>query len=278
MTLPNVAVIGLGCIGGSVVKALTNNGARVQGWSTSPEDSSMARALGYDAPDIALESALSDADVVVIAVPVQAIAAVAASAMRGAPASATILHCGGVQSRGALHLDDATHARILGTHPLAGSHESGFGAARAELFEGCTLSIESRSSAEQDRWSKWLWGRVGAARFDYRTAEEHDVLMTWISHLPQLASTALAATFAAEHVDPANVGPGARDTTRLAASAFEQWSALVRAQPAVLDVALAKLQGTVASLREALSHGDERALRRIWGSAREWRRAAEPSA
>jgi prephenate dehydrogenase len=278
MTLPNVTVIGLGCIGGSIVKALTNNGARVYGWSTSPEDCAMARELGYAVPVVALESALVDADVVVIAVPVQAIAEVAASAMRSAPATAAIMHCGGVQSRGALHLDEPTHARVIGTHPLAGSHDSGFGAARADLFEGCTVSIESRLSAEQDRWTKWLWGRVGAERIDYRRAEEHDVLIAWISHLPQLTSTALAATLAAEHIDPNSVGPGARDTTRLAASAFEQWSALVQAEAVVLDAALARLQGTVAGIREALARGDQRALRTLWDSAREWRRAAGPSA
>jgi prephenate dehydrogenase len=119
---------------------------------------------------------------------------------------------------------------------------------------------------------------VGAGRLDYRTAEEHDTMMAWISHLPQLASTALAATLAGEHIDPARLGPGARDTTRLAASAFDQWSSLVRAQPAVLDAALAKLQGELAGLRDALSRGDQRALQSIWDSARDWRRSAEPAA
>jgi len=140
------------------------------------------------------------------------------------------------------------------------------------------VSIESRQSAEQARWTKWLWTNLGAARVDYRTAEEHDVLMAWISHLPQLAATAIAATFSAEHIDPASVGPGARDTTRLAASAFEQWSSLVQAQHAVLDSALAHLQGSISCVRDALAHGDQRALRKIWDSAREWRRAAEPTA
>lgn len=276
MTLPSVAVIGLGCIGGSIVKALPNELARVRGFSVSPEDCAMARALGFDVLD-AFENTLAEADLVVIAVPVQAIAEVAARAILGAQESAAILHCGGVQSREALHLDEATHARLIGTHPLAGSHESGFGAARADLFEGCTVSIESRQSAERERWAKWLWRSVGAERIDYRSAEEHDVLMAWISHLPQLAATALAATFAAEHVDPESVGPGARDTTRLAASAFAQWSTLVQAQPAVLDAALARLEQTIASVRDALTRGDQRALSKIWHSAREWRRATEPS-
>jgi hypothetical protein len=46
----------------------------------------------------------------------------------------------------------------------------------------------------------------------------------------------------------------------------------------MLDAALARLQSEVAGLREALSHGDQRALQKIWSSARDWRRSAEPSA
>ena len=102
-------------------------------------------------------------------------------------------------------------------------------------------------------------------------------MMAWISHLPQLASTALAATFAAEHIDPASVGPGARDITRLAASSFDQWSSLVQSQPQVLDAAMEKLGRSIAEMREALSHADQRALRKLWNSARDWRRNAESS-
>jgi prephenate dehydrogenase len=277
MSVPIVAVIGLGCIGGSVLKALPGDVARVRGWSSSPEDCGMARARGHEVPET-LESTLAEADMIVIAVPVRAIAEIATRAIREAPASATIFHCGGVQSRASLQLDEATHARVIGTHPLAGSHESGFGAARAKLFEGCTVSIESHRDAEQERWATWLWSRVGAERIEYRSAEEHDVLMAWISHLPQLTSTALAATFAAGHIDPNSVGPGARDTTRLAASAFEQWVSLLKARPVVLDEALVQLETSIASIRDALRRGDEGALRELWDSAREWRRAAEPIA
>jgi prephenate dehydrogenase len=279
MKVPNVTVIGLGCIGGSFIKAITpNDGGFVRGWSTSASDRAMASALDFDVRDGTLEESMRDADLVIIAVPVQAIAEVASVAVRTAPQEAAIVHCGGVQSRDALELDDATHGRVIGAHPLAGSHDSGFGAARADLFQGCTVSIESRASDSVRSWMTWLWAHVGASRLEYRTADEHDTMMAWVSHLPQLTSTALAATFAAEHIDPDSVGPGARDTTRLAASAFEQWSSLVQAQPAMLDAALAKLEHNVASIREALSRGDQYALRTIWESAREWRRAAEPSA
>ena len=238
----------------------------------------MARAFGIEVPVGPLEQAMTDAEIVVIAVPVQAIADVATVALHAASANAAIVHCGGVQSQASLHLDDATYSRVIGAHPLAGSHESGFAAARADLFAGCTVSIESRRTETQLEWLEWIWTRVGAVRLEYRTAEDHDTMMTWISHLPQLASTALAATLAAEHIDPASIGPGARDTTRLAASAFDQWSSLVQAQPAVLDAALASLESEVACLREALARGDQRALQKIWNSARDWRRSAEPVA
>lgn len=272
MTHMNVTVIGLGCIGGSLAQALSRDAARVRGWTTSPEDASGGRTSGLDVPTT-LERALDGAEVVVIAVPVQSIAQVAASALRAAPRSAVLLHCGGVQARGALHLDESSHARVIGTHPIAGSHASGFGAARADLFQGCTVSVEARRSDAQDQSIRWLWDTVGAARIDYRSADEHDLLMAWISHLPQLASTALAATLASEGIDPRAIGPGARDTTRLAASAFEQWSGIVQAQPAVIDAALARLQATISAIRESLA-GDQRALRESWDAARDWRRAA----
>jgi prephenate dehydrogenase len=279
MKLPSLTVVGLGCIGGSFAKAVTpNGGGFVRGWSSSAEDNALARAADVEVPECTLAESMSDARLVIIAVPVQAIAEVAAVAVRAAPPDAEIIHCGGVQSRSALKLDEASYARVIGAHPLAGSHDSGFGASREDLFRGCTVSIESRASEHARWWMTWLWRQVGAASLEYRTAEEHDAMMAWVSHLPQLASTALAATFAAEHLDPASVGPGARDTTRLAASAFEQWSSLLQAQPKVLDAALAKLQSNIGDLRAALAHGDQRALRKLWDAAREWRRAAEPRA
>ena len=276
MKRSTTTVVGLGCIGGSIATALNANGALVRGWSTSGDDCARARELHIDVPDRSLAQAVAGARLVIIAVPVQAIAAVAAVVTASAPAESTIIHCGGVQSRPSLHLDEAASARVIGAHPLAGSHESGFAAARADLFAGCRVSIESRASDEARERNEWLWNVLGAMRLDYRSAEEHDAMMVWISHLPQLVSTALAATFAAEHIDPESVGPGARDTTRLAASAFEQWSSLVQAQPVVLDAALAKLESSVAGLRAALSRGDQRALRTIWDAASDWRRSAEP--
>ena len=167
---------------------------------------------------------------------------------------------------------------VIGAHPLAGSHDSGFAASRSNLFVGCTVSVEARASEHVRGWMQWMWTGAGAARVEYRPAREHDALMAWSSQLPQLAATALAATMAGAHVEPRSVGPGARDSTRLAASAYEQWSTLVRAEPTVLAHALSELESHVAEIRHALGERDDAALRAIWESARAWRRDAEAGA
>jgi len=59
---------------------------------------------------------------------------------------------------------------------------------------------------------------------------------------------------------------------------YQYTLSMLQAQPAVLDAALARLETTVASIRHAVAQGDQRALRQLWDSAREWRRAAEHSA
>jgi hypothetical protein len=52
----------------------------------------------------------------------------------------------------------------------------------------------------------------------------------------------------------------------------------LRAQPKVLDAALARFESNIGSVRHALAHDDQRALRKLWDAARDWRRAAEPLA
>ncbi len=278
MSDPSVTVVGLGCIGGSLVRALAANGIAVRGWSTSLEDRRLATYAGFDASPESLFTAVEGASLVVIAVPIGAMPDVATTVTRAASDSAFIVHCCGAQSQATLGEDDATFARVLGAHPIAGSHESGFRASRADLFAGCTVSIESRAPDTLRDTLTWFWRLADVERLEYRSAADHDAMMAWVSHLPQLAAMALAATLAAGHVDPRSTGPGARDSTRLAASSFDQWAGLLAAAPTQLDSALSHLEQTIARVRAALAAGDSTALKDIWEAAREWRRTAEPRA
>ena len=266
-----VAVVGLGCIGGSLARAFTANGGALRAWSESTADRELAAAAGISV-SADLRAALQGAATVVIAVPLLKIAPIAADAMVLAP-QAVVMHTGSLQRSKALELkvSPSLNLRVIGTHPLAGSHETGFAASRADLFAGCAVSIETRASDRVRAAAESLWRAAGAARFDYRTADEHDRLMTWVSHLPQLTATALAGSLEAAGIDPSAVGPGARDTSRLAGSALDLWAPLLAAAPEDLDRALAAFTAHLGELRAALAARDPQRLAALWEPARAWR-------
>ena len=275
-----VAVIGLGAIGGSVAQALVRAPVRVCAYATSDADVAGARDAGIDvAPDI--RTCVANATVVLIAVPLSAHAAVAADVVTAAPRDAVLFHAGSLQDARALAaaaappgVDTGTLRRVIGTHPLAGSHRAGFTAADASLFAGCTVSIEARAGRDARKTAEELWRATGARRFEYRPAEEHDQLMTWVSHLPQLASIALAGAIAEAGIASSALGPGGRDATRLAASSFDVWNGILAGAGPEAARAAAALERSVGALRSALESADMEAIERMWAAARTWREAA----
>lgn len=271
-----VAIVGLGCIGGSLARALVAQGVEVRGWSTSTSDRELAATAGIVVADGAspLAALCDGATSVVLAVPFGRIAEVGRAVVDVCQPATRIFHVGGLQQRAPLGMDDAAWPRVIGTHPLAGWHEHGFGASRANMFVGATVCVEDRLEPRGRRAAEWLWRTAGAHRIDYRTASEHDRLMAWVSHLPQLTATALAHTLAEADIVPAATGSGVRDTTRLAATPLGAWPMLLRGAPEDLHDALSRLEATIAELRRALETGDDQRLAAMWERAVNWRREA----
>jgi prephenate dehydrogenase len=273
-----VAVIGLGCIGGSLARALVAQGVDVRGWSTSESDRAQAALAGIEIAGSELDggaAACDGARIAVLAVPLDRIGLAAAAVRPALGRDAVLVHACGLQRRDALGLDETTHATLIGAHPLAGSHDSGFAASRADLFVGAVVSVEERADTHAREEVEWLWRTAGARRIDYRPADAHDLLMAWVSHLPQLTATALAATLAQGGIDPRTIGTGARDTTRLAASELGSWLALFRGAPRDLHDALERLERHIGDLRRALDDGDAARVGAIWEAARAWRRQGD---
>ncbi|HSC31122.1 MAG TPA: prephenate dehydrogenase/arogenate dehydrogenase family protein [Gemmatimonadaceae bacterium] len=271
-----VAIVGLGCIGGSLARALVAQGVDVRGWSTSTSDRDLAAEAGIRiAGGVSPLAELCEGTTsVVLAVPFGRIAEVARAVLEVALPPTRIFHVGGLQRREALGADEATWRGVVGTHPLSGSHDHGFAASRANMFVGATVCIEDRLDLRGRRAAEWLWRTAGAHRIDYRPASDHDRLMAWVSHLPQLTATALAHTMAAADVAPASTGSGARDTTRLAATPLGAWPLLLRGAPDELRAALTQLEAAIATLRRTLDAGDDKELAAMWGRAMNWRREA----
>lgn len=275
----SVAIVGLGLIGGSVARALVVRGVRVRGAADSADDRRQAAQIGVEVSDVSgVASGETAPGVVLVATPLGAVGRIAGQLLPHLPPETVVLHAAGLQSRGAVGLSDADHARVIGTHPLAGSHEAGFSASSPDLFAGAAVFAEARAGETQRSRLEWLWRMAGATRFEYQAADSHDATMAWVSHLPQLASTALAAALAQRGVPAAAGGSGLRDATRLAASPISIWRDVLRSAPAETAEALELLGEIVEEMRSAIAERDEAGLAGVWTSARDWRRGGASSA
>lgn len=276
---PTVAVVGLGLVGGSLARALVVAGVPVHGWAASAVDRRLAAASGVRvAPSLAAVADAAPA-VVVLAVPLGALRGVCEALLPRLTRDALVLHVAGLQAAAATGLDAAAQARVLGTHPLAGTQEGGFAASRAHLFHECAVSAESRATPAERARLEWLWQAAGAGAVRYQPAAAHDRTMSWVSHLPQLAAVAMAAALDDAGVPSAAGGPGLRGATRLAASPLALWADLLHAAPPETDRALAALEAQVGALRAALRQGAAAGaggegaapLAAVWTRAAGWR-------
>lgn len=267
-----VAIVGLGLIGGSLARALLAEGIVVRGLDGSAAERRQAAEAGVHVADgmPALLAGGAPA-ITVVAVPLGAVRDVVPPLLARLAPDATVLHVAGLQRPGSTGLDDGAQRRVIGTHPLAGSHAAGFAAARADLFVGATVLAEARAGDAARARLEALWTTVGAAAVAYRTAEEHDAEMAWVSHLPQLAATALAAALAEASIPSTAGGPGLRDVTRLAASPLATWRDVLRAAPPETGAALDAAIHALDRLRTALRRGDDRLLDELWSRAQAWR-------
>jgi len=274
---PNpVSIIGLGVIGGSLARALANEPAwTVIGFAASDADRAAAHTSGLRVATTLDDAAAAASDgVVMIAVPLDHVAAVAAAVLRAAP-RALVLHAGSLQRAEAVGLADADRDRVFGTHPIAGTHRAGFAGSRPDLFRGAHVSLETRLTGDARERAIALWRAAGATRLELRDAGEHDALMAWVSHLPQLAATAIASVLEAGSAPPDACGPGARDMTRLAQSSFELWKPILEGAPRETLSAVRAARDALAAIEQELASGDMSRLEQRWARARAWRATLE---
>jgi prephenate dehydrogenase len=268
-----VAVIGLGLMGGSLARALAARGVRVLGFDSEQEHLASAVREGVVHEELDAELAgLATAEVVLLAVPVSATAALLPRIAPRVTGARLVMDVASTK-RSIVAAAEAAGlgARYVGAHPLTGSHRSGWGASRASLFEDARIFLcptpSTTSETLQLAESFWRELRAGVELLDAAT---HDDQMAWRSHLPHLLSSALATTLRDAGVRRSALGPGGRDMTRLAGGSPAMWSAIAEDNaPAIID-AVEACERQLGALREILRHGDAHALRAFLRSGSEW--------
>jgi prephenate dehydrogenase len=276
-----LGVIGLGAIGGSVAWQAAQSGVpRVIGYSPLPAEAVAALRAGAitevaDRPERVVQAA----DLVVVAAPPGATLGLLRE-LRDQLLRRAVL-CTDVSS--VKHPVVALVARLglgsvfAGSHPLAGSHESGFAAAKPSLFENVLVYVTPLADGERaGQEIADFWATVCRAAPVYWDAGDHDRVLAWTSHLPQAVASALAAALGRLGPKAVTYGPGARDTTRLAASNPAMWHDILLLNRDAVLAALDGVEEELGRLRQALATGDGPGLTAWLEQARDWRRRLDP--
>jgi prephenate dehydrogenase len=258
----NVAVIGLGLIGGSLLRALAAHGHRVAGYDLSRQTREAARGLAKAAETprsadpqtrtIAIKGewrvaesipeAVEGTDLVVLAVPLPAIPGVLAE-LAGYPGLITDV----TSVKGPVR-DLLAGRRFVGGHPMAGKESSGFLASDPHLFDGCAWVLCLEPDTDLTDWlSLARLGTGLGARVVPGTAAEHDRTVAEISHVPHLLAAALSTVLAGNPSAGTLAAGSFRDGTRVAGTRPELIAAMCGGNaPAVREV----LAGIIGELRE----------------------------
>jgi prephenate dehydrogenase len=224
-----VCVLGLGLIGGSIMRATAKAGREVFGYNRSVEGAQKASADGFDASTELSRTLTRAADtgaLIVLAVPVPAVSSMLAYVSELAP-NCPLTDVTSVKST---VLDEVAAAgllqRFVGGHPMTGTAESGWTAGHAGLFTMAPWVVSVDDHVDPVVWSMVMTLALdcGAVVVPAKS-DEHDAAAAAISHLPHLFAEALAITAADVPLAFALAAGSFRDGTRVAASA----PALVRA-------------------------------------------------
>ena len=286
MPIRKITIAGCGLIGGSLGAGLRTAGfaGKITGVDR-PEILDKALRLGaIDFAEPALENAVHDADVVVLATPISSILALLPVVARHCPAHALITDTGSTKAEivaaAKTLLGTLAPQRFLAGHPIAGKERSGIEQADPYLFRGAKwvftpmepmAELAGKNSAGSNdahvgpaatRAAEWieLIRGIGALPVCMQP-EEHDLVLAFTSHLPQLLSIALANTVLGElRPDSADggysripYGGGLRDMTRLAKSDPLLWRDILASNGENIRRALDELQSQIDNLRSALS-------------------------
>src|ERR1051326_154755 len=241
--MKTVAIFGVGLIGGSFSLALRRAGftGEIIGVS-SPETDEKALELQVIDRALSEREAAESADLLYLSQPILRIIEVLPRLNDWVRTGSLITDAGSTKKDIVAAGQSITRCQFLGGHPMAGREKRGVEAAEAELFEGrpyvlTPLTPAAMESPQARDLLSWI-GRIGASAI-VMPPEDHDRVVAFTSHLPQLASTALASLLS-NRKEPASgvFGPALVDSTRLALSSYEIWGDIVATNRDAIRLAL----------------------------------------
>ncbi len=261
-----VTIVGLGLIGGSLGMAIRRRrvARHVIGWSRKPSTLKQAKKRGaIDEGTTDLKRAVCDADVVVLATPVDAIVPLAKRTARFMRPGSILMDVGSAKGQivRALERRLPRGVAFVGAHPLAGSEQRGIAAASADLFDGssCIVTATRRTDRRALARVRRFWSAV-ADRVIVMDPQRHDRLLAAVSHLPHLLALSLVQSTSDSAL--ALAPRSFLDATRVANSHPELWDDIFLSNRSALLGAVTRFERELRHMKTTLARRDRAGLLR----------------
>jgi len=278
-----VTIIGAGLIGSSVARAVKRSEAAATLVLTDADAAVLAEAKSLGLADVYpadVAEAVDDADLIILAVPVGAMASVGVNMGPGLKAGAIVTDVGSVKASIVKSLEpllpEGVH--LIPGHPVAGTEQSGPAAGFASLFDDRWVILTPPDGSDEtavERLSAF-WTKLGS-RVEIMSPEHHDLVLAITSHVPHLIAYNIVGTASdLEEVTRSEVikysAGGFRDFTRIAASDPTMWrDVFLNNKDAVLEM-LGRFSEDLTALQRAIRWGDGDALFELFTRTRGIRR------
>jgi prephenate dehydrogenase len=272
-----ITVIAPGLLGGSILKTMRRKSPETKlKVFARREETRLSLHEGKLADEVhaKLEDSVIDSDLIILCTPIQVMAEVTKQILPVLKHGTIVTDVGSVKApvNAALAPLLKDKAYWIGSHPMAGSENSGIEAARDNLFEKALTVLTPTPDANGEALNKLrvFWELLGCKTLSL-TPEVHDSYVAQISHLPHLMAAVLVNSVSADSLQI--IGPGFRDTSRVAAGPADMWVDILKANSKEVVTALKKFIAEAQNTLSALEHGNnEELLKQLTAASKRRRR------
>ena len=276
--IQQLAIVGLGLIGGSLARSLRSAGfvGKISGYDPDPAQCEAALKLGViDRIGTSSADAVASADLVVLSVPVLHTAEAMRALLPGLKAGAIVTDVGSTKQSVLRDIENACGELppwFVAGHPIAGTEKSGVANSLPALFKNHRVILTPHAKQDQAAKAQVLamWEACGA-RVVEMEASRHDAIFAATSHLPHLLAYSFVDMLDQldhKHEIFPNAGGGFRDFTRIASSSPRMWHDIVKANKECVSELLAKQIEDLQKLQSLISAGQWDEVQHIFERAR----------
>jgi len=270
-----VTIVGVGLMGGSLGMAIKKHRLAREVIGLSHRQAALAQAVkskAIDVPCLDVKKAIANADLVVLATPVDSIIKLFATINPYLKRGCIVTDVGSAKARITENAEKilSAPAFFVGSHPLAGSEKKGVAHASPDLFNGatCIMTPTDKTNQVAKQKVKHFWTKLGM-EVKMLPPEKHDEILAYVSHLPHILAYGLMTGIPSEFLEYAS--KGLKDTSRVAASSPQMWSDICMANSKNILDALDQCVEHLSHFRKAIVNHDQKSLLQYFTKAQEKR-------